>query len=116
MGKNSSAVRPGIVPGEVLTVKDFCFRANLQRYAWSSLLRDATKAGYPIALKQGRAVFVDTGVWLQYLKETQSGGTRRARSSRKQSGSRQVDTEAGTAEGVAVGDSVGRNAVSLETA
>lgn len=115
MVKKNDVVRPGIVPGELLTVKDFCFRANLQRYAWSSLLRSATQAGYEIALKQGRAVFVDTGAWLEYLRGTQGGSARRTRSGRKSRGSRQDDTEGGTAEGVAAGDSLGRNPMPMET-
>lgn len=107
MVKKNDVVRPGIVPGELLTVKDFCFRANLQRYAWSSLMRSASQAGYEIALKQGRAVFVDTGAWVEYLRRTQGGSARRTRSGRKSSGDRQNDTETRAVEGVAVGDSVG---------
>jgi hypothetical protein len=115
VSKKADLVRPGIVPGELLTVKDFCFRANLQRYAWSSLLRVATLAGYQIALKQGKSVFVDTGVWHQFLKETQQrGSTRRTRAISKEGRTKQVDTKVRTTDGVESGNRLGAEDVSLE--
>lgn len=61
-------VRPGVVPGEILTLSDFCYRLKMGRHGWSSMLRRATKAGHEICFKQGRQLFVDTTAWLDFMR------------------------------------------------
>lgn len=69
MKPKSDIARPGVVPGEILTLSDFCYRLKLGRHGWSAMLRRATKAGHEICFKQGRQLFVDTTAWIGFLKE-----------------------------------------------
>ena len=77
MVRKKDIVRPGIVIGEILTLQDFCFRAKISRYGWSALLRRAVKADREICFREGRQVYVDTQEWVDFMKESRRGGTRR---------------------------------------
>lgn len=68
MSKLNSASRQGIVPGEILTLDEFCKRAGIGREGWASLLRRATVAGCSISFVSGRRVYVDTQAWFDFLK------------------------------------------------
>lgn len=36
MKPKSDIARPGVVPGEILTLSDFCYRLKLGRHGWSA--------------------------------------------------------------------------------
>lgn len=61
-------VRQGIVPGEFLTKADFCERINIKPTGWNALKLRAESAGFHMYYREGRQGFVDTTVWIDYLK------------------------------------------------
>jgi len=65
-----NVVRQAIEPEQILTLKDFCYRAAITRYGWSSMLRRAVEGNYEISFVSGRNVYVDTTEWIRFLKET----------------------------------------------
>lgn len=60
--------RQGIVPGEILTKEDFCQRLDIKRAGWSALKLRAESAGFYMFYYEGRQGFVDTAIFVDYLK------------------------------------------------
>lgn len=60
--------RRGIVPGEILTKEDFCERLDIKRAGWSALKLRAESAGFYMFYHEGRQGFVDTAIFVDYLK------------------------------------------------
>lgn len=75
MGRVTQPPVQGIVPGEILTLAEFCRRAGLSRDAWSSMLRRATVSGATISYVKGKRVFLDTAAWIAFLKEGRKHGS-----------------------------------------
>ena len=65
----------GIVAGEILPLTEFKERAGLARHGWEALLRRATAAGFEIAFRDGRQVYVDTAEWVKFLRSGKRGGS-----------------------------------------
>lgn len=61
-------VRQGIVPGEFITKADFCERINIKPSGWSALKLRVESAGFNMYYREGRQGFVDTTIWIDYLK------------------------------------------------
>ncbi len=60
--------RQGIVPGEILTKEDFCQRLDIKRAGWSALKLRAESAGFYMFYHEGRQGFVDTAIFVDYLR------------------------------------------------
>ncbi len=60
--------RQGIVPGQILTKADFCDRIDIKQPGWAALKLRAETAGFYMFYYDGGKAYVDTAIWVDYLK------------------------------------------------
>jgi hypothetical protein len=70
MTKRAHESRPGIEPGQILPLSEFVYRARISRTVWQSLRTASEASGLSLALRFGAKSFIDTTVFIEFLRST----------------------------------------------